>query len=205
MSTRHTLSTALLLTASLSLFSGCAMFRQSIDEVDPLSTSKITASFDQHDLNSMAEQIMDDILKHPFPPEGTTPIMAPLGIINNTKTHLDMTALENTITTKLLNTGRMQFINTARRDDLLKEQGFQISNCTENTKVQIGKQMGARYMLTGSITQLGATSGKQVRVSKKKDIYYQLTMEITDIETGLIVLRKQRDRLRRASKPIIGW
>jgi PBP1b-binding outer membrane lipoprotein LpoB len=99
----------------------------------------------------------------------------------------------------------MQFINTARRDDLLKEQGFQITNCTDATKVQVGRQLGARYMLTGSITELGAHTGKQVRVSKKTDVYYQLTVEITDIETGLIVLRKQRDRLRRASRPIIGW
>ena len=187
------------------LFSGCAMFRESIREGDPQAASKLTAKFDQHDLYDMAEQIMQDILDHPFPPAGTTPIVAPLGIANNTKSHLDMMALENTLTTKLLNTGRMQFINTARRDDLLKEQGFQITNCTDATKVQVGKQLGARYMLTGSITELGAATGKQVRVSKKQDVYYQLTVEITDIETGLIVLRKQRDRLRRASKPIIGW
>ena len=181
------------------------MFRESIREGDPQAASKLTAKFDQHDLYDMAEQIMQDILDHPFPPAGTTPIVAPLGIANNTKSHLDMMALENTLTTKLLNTGRMQFINTARRDDLLKEQGFQITNCTDATKVQVGKQLGARYMLTGSITELGAATGKQVRVSKKQDVYYQLTVEITDIETGLIVLRKQRDRLRRASKPIIGW
>jgi uncharacterized protein (TIGR02722 family) len=190
---------------SILLFSGCAMFRASIKEGDPLEASKLTAQFDQHDLYEMAEQIMQDILDHPFPPAGTTPIVAPLGIANNTKSHLDMMALENTLTTKLLNTGRMQFINTARRDDLLKEQGFQITNCTDATKVQVGRQLGARYMLTGSITELGAHTGKQVRVSKKTDVYYQLTVEITDIETGLIVLRKQRDRLRRASRPIIGW
>ena len=184
---------------SVFLLSGCAMFRQSIKETDPQEASKLTAKFDQHDLYDMAEQISQDIITHPFPPEGTTPIMAPLGIQNNTK------SLENTLTTKLLNTGRMQFVNTARRDDLLKEQGFQIANCTDATRVAVGKQLGARYMLTGSITELGAESGKQVRVSKKKDVYYQLTVEITDIQTGLIVMRKQRDRLRRASKPIIGW
>jgi len=205
MITNCALTKALVLTLTCSTFFGCAMFRESITEGDPRSSSKLTAKFDQHDLYEMAEQIMQDILDHPFPPADTTPIVAPLGIVNNTKSHLDMIALENTLTTKLLNTGRMQFINTARRDDLLKEQGFQIANCTDATKVQVGKQLGARYMLTGSITELGGATGKQVRVSKKTDVYYQLTMEITDIETGLIVLRKQRDRIRRASKPIIGW
>ncbi len=201
----HTIVSSLLLATLCVSFWGCAMFRESIREQDPQSSSKLTAKFDQHDLNDMAVQLTDDILSHPFPPAGATPIVAPLGIINNTKSHLDMTALENTLTTKLMNTGKMQFVNTARRDDLLKEQGFQIANCTDATKVQVGKQLGARYMLTGSITELGAASGRQVRVSKKQDVYYQLTIEVTDIETGLIVLRKQRDRLRRASKPIIGW
>jgi len=205
MTTKRAVTTSLLLITTCSHFAGCAMFRRSIDEQDPQAASKLTAAFDQHDLVGMAGQLTDDILNHPFPPAGTTPILAPLGILNNTRSHLDMTALEDTLTTKLLDTGRMQFVNTARRDDLLKEQGFQISNCTDATKVQVGKQLGARYMLTGAITEIRQASGKQVRVSKKEDIYYQLTIEITDIETGLIVLRKQCDRLRRSSSPIIGW
>ena len=60
-------------------------------------------------------------------------------------------------------------------------------------------------MITGSLVEIGNSSGKEVRVSKKQDVYYQLTVEITNLETGLIEVRKQRDRLRRASKPLIGW
>ncbi len=48
-------------------------------------------------------------------------------------------------------------------------------------------------------------SGREVRVSRKQDVYYQLTVEVTDLETSLIAARTQKDRLRRASKPLIGW
>jgi penicillin-binding protein activator len=196
---------ALLGTALLTL-SGCSAFRQSVGDQDPTGATTLTARFDQRDLIEMAIQIRDDILNHPFPrEEGANPIIAPLGIHNNTRTHLDANALENTIVTELLNTGRMQFVNTNRRDDLMREQGFQLANATEETRTQIGRQLGARYMLTGSMTEIAQASGKQVRASKQQDIYYQLTVEITDLETGLIVLRKQRDRLRRQSRPLFGW
>ena len=60
-------------------------------------------------------------------------------------------------------------------------------------------------MITGSLAEIGAKTGKQVRLSKQEDVYYQLTVEITELESGLIMLRKQSDRLRRKSTPIIGW
>ncbi len=196
---------AAILTAML-LAGGCSAFRQSVTSEDPRSASTLTAKFDQRDLLEMADQLAADMLAHPFPPEGSTaPIVASLGINNNTSTHLDVVSLEDTLTTLLLDSGRLQFVNTARRDDLIKEQGYQLANATEASRVQVGKQLGARYMLTGAIAEIGAKTGKQVRASKQQDVYYQLTLEITDLETGLIVLRKQRDRLRRKSTPLFGW
>jgi hypothetical protein len=96
-------------------------------------------------------------------------------------------------------------VNSSRRDDLLKEQGFQLANCTEDTKVAIGKQLGAKYMITGSLVEIRRKEGKGIVLKKDEDIYYQLTVEVTDLETGLIAVRKQLDRLRRASKPVLGW
>ncbi len=196
---------ASLLTVSMLSLTGCSAFRQSVGDQDPEGASTLTARFDQRDLLEMAAQVKDDILNHPFPREGANPIIAPLGIQNNTRTHLDTDALEKTLVTELLNTGKMQFVNTNRRDDLMREQGYQLANATEATRASIGRQLGAAYMLTGSITEISQASGRQVRASKQQDIYYQLTVEVTDLETGLLVLRKQRDRLRRQSRPLFGW
>lgn len=195
-----------ILVGAMGLTSGCRAFRATVREKDPDTASIMTAGFDQHDLLDMAKLISADVISHPFPkPAEKTPILAVMGIENRTKSHLDMKAMADTITTKLMNAGRIQFVNTARRDDLLKEQGYQLANCSEETKAGIGKQLGAKYMLTGSFTEIGTKSPRQVRVNKYEDIYYQLTLEITDLESGLIVLRKQRDRMRRAGKPIVGW
>lgn len=200
----NTIMTTALSLAIISL-TGCAAFRQSIDDKDPQTASTLTARFDQRDLLDMANQITSDILKASFPRDGETPVIAPLGIHNNTRTHLDVNALEDTIVNDLLNSGKMQFVNTKRRDDLMQEQGYQLANATESTRVKIGRQLGAKYMLTGAITEISQRSGRQVRASKQEDVYYQLTIDVTDLETGLLVLRKQRDRMRRQSTPLFGW
>jgi penicillin-binding protein activator len=185
---------------------GCAMFRSSVADVDPAKAKALSAGYDQKDLISWTDEMAKSILGNPFPPEGVEkPIVAPLGIQNRTKTHLDTQALEDTITMKLLESGKAQIVNTARRDDLLKEQGFQLANTTPETRVAIGKQLGAKYMLTGSIIEITDATGRQARMSKKENVFYQLTMEVTDLQTGLLVLRKQASRMRQESKPIIGW
>ena len=185
---------------------GCAAFRMSVSDRKPGEGDRLSAKYDEQDLLSLADQMTTAIMSHPFPPAGVEkPILADFGIQNRTKSHMDTKSLSDTITTKFFDSGKIQLANTSRRDDLLKEQGFQLSNCTPETRAMIGKQLGAKYMMTGSMSEIERTSGRQVRVSEQQDVYYQLTMEITDLETGLITVRKQIDRLRRASKPIIGW
>ena len=187
------------------LATGCSAFRGSVKEKNPETTAPMTAKYDQGDLLTWGKLLAKDILSHPFPlPTDKNPIMVVMGIQNRTGTHIDMKAITDTMSTELMNAG-VRFVNEARRDDLIKEQGFQLANATPESRVQIGKQLGAKYMLTGSLIEIKTESGRQVRVSKQEDVYYQLTVEVTDLESGLIVLRKQEDRLRRASKPMIGW
>ncbi|NQU41515.1 MAG: hypothetical protein HQ523_16340 [Lentisphaerae bacterium] len=198
------LSSLLIATVALALLSGCAAFRSSIKDVDPADSSTLTANYDQRDLLSWTDEMSNLILKQ-FPPEGEKPILSVFGIENRTKQHLDTQSLADTISGKLLDSGTVQLTNTSRRDELLREQGFQLQNATPESRVAVGRQLGAKYMLTGSLTEINSSSVRQVRVSKKEDIFFMLTCEITDLETGLIVLRKQVQRMRRARKPIIGW
>lgn len=203
---RQPIVMGLLLTGLLLTGAGCAAFRHSVSERDPARTGPLGASYDQRDLLTLADDMAREIMAHPFPPADVPrPIIVDLGLQNRTQSHIDMRALSEAITLNLLNAGRIQLVNAARRDDLLREQGFQLANVTPETRVQVGRQLGARYMLTGAMTEITQESGKQARVSKQKDVFYRLTVEITDLETGLIVCMKQRDRMRRASTPLIGW
>jgi uncharacterized protein (TIGR02722 family) len=197
---------ACLLAVFLLTLTGCAAFRVSVKDKAPVGDQRLTAKYDQEDLLVLAQRMSQELLAAPFPPAGEEkPIVVEMGVQNRTKSHLDMKALTDTMTTKLLDTGKLRFVDSSLRDNLLKEQGYQLANCTPETRAKIGKQLGAKYMLTGSLTEIETQSGRQVRVSKQQNVYYQLTAELTDIETGLLVVRKQIDRMREASKPLIGW
>jgi penicillin-binding protein activator len=188
------------------LGSGCAAFRGSVTEQDPSKSKALSAKYDVRDLLSWTDEITKLILANPFPPQGEErPVVAFFSIQNRSKTHLDTQALADAISMKLLESGKVRLVNAARRDDLLKEQGYQLANVTPEMRKQLGKQLGAKYMVTGAVTEIESESGRQVRVSKQQDVFYRMTVEITDLETGELILMKQVERMRQASKPIIGW
>jgi PBP1b-binding outer membrane lipoprotein LpoB len=60
-------------------------------------------------------------------------------------------------------------------------------------------------MLTGALVEMEKRTGKQVRVSKTELMYYQLTVDVTDLESGLIVWSTTKEFARQARKPLIGW
>ncbi len=185
---------------------GCSMFRGRVTESDVNKPVRMGAEYDYEDLRTLGQTVSDAVLISEFlkgiPAKPTFVIM---GIQNRTTEHIDTKALTDTMRTHLLQSGKMNFVNEARREDLMKEQGFQMANATAESRVGIGKQLGASFMLTGSLTEIKKKSPKQVRVSKQEERYYQLTMEITDLESGLIVWTTQKERARTESKPLIGW
>ncbi len=74
------------------------------------------------------------------------------------------------IRTELINTGRFTVLERSQMREILKEQGFQQTGCTETAcAVQMGKLLSARKILIGSVMKLGAKlviSGRVVDVEK---------------------------------------
>jgi penicillin-binding protein activator len=185
---------------------GCAAFRSSARPVDVNKAPMRDADYDFADLRMLGNTVADEILRSDFLRRaGEAPIFVVMGVQNRTLQHIDTKALTDTMRTALINSGKVSFVNEARRDDLLKEQGYQLANCTPETRTHIGRQLGARYMLTGSLVEIKKEAPRQVRVSKQEDVYFQLTVEVTDLETSLIAWTTQKERLRSASRPIVGW
>ncbi|MEI6808804.1 MAG: penicillin-binding protein activator LpoB [bacterium] len=188
------------------LGAGCQAFQQSVQTVDVNTSKPMDAKYDYSDLRNMSSEMVDRMLASEFMKKiSAAPIVAIFSVENRTTMHIDTQAMTDTMRSKLMDAGKMKFVNTARRDDLLKEQGYQNKHVTPETAVKIGKQLGARYMITGSVVELTRASGREVRVSSKEEVYYQFTVELTDLETGLVELAPQVERARKASKPIIGW
>jgi uncharacterized protein (TIGR02722 family) len=184
--------------------SGCAMFRASTTTVDVNQEIHMKEKFDYSDLRKLTEEIateIDGFLDQHQP----APIFVVAGVENRTSDYVDTKNLTDRVRTLMFKSGKAQFVNESRREDLLKEQGFQAANATPETQAAIGRQLGAKYLLSGSLVEMKTTSPRQVRISKQKLNYYKLTFEVTDLESGLLAWTTEKEFARQASQPLIGW
>lgn len=186
--------------------SGCSAFRMSTTDVHPEDLEHYRADYDASDMRKITTAVVDKMLVSPFMAgQSSPPIMTIAGVENRTREYVDTKNLTDRMRTMLLQSGRMQFVNTARRQDLLNEQGYQAANANPEQMATLGAQAGARYMITGSLTQMTQQTGKQARLSKQRLNYYKLTMEITDLTSSLIVWTSEEEFARNESIPLIGW
>ncbi len=204
--TLFNVATTLLLSSVLLLTSGCAMFRADTQDVNVDEMDHYRADYDASDMRNITQDVVDQLLTSTFlKNEQTAPILMIAGVQNRTSEYVDTKNLTDRMRTLLIQSGKMQFVNAARRRDLMKEQKYQQKNVTAETQSAIGRQLGAKYMLTGSLSQMTQKTPRQVRVSKTKMNYYKLTTEITDLETGLISWTTEVEFARKERQPLIGW
>lgn len=197
-----------LVAAALVLFSfaGCAAFRAQTEDVSVDDMEHYKADYDATDMRKITQSVVDKIVASAFlAEEGAPPIMMIAGVENRTSEYVDTKNLTDRVRTLLFQTGKVQFVNEARRKDLLAEQAYQAEQATAETQAAIGRQLGAKYMITGSLTEMTQETPRQVRVSKTKMNYYKLTFEVTNLETGLIAWITEDEFARKARTPIVGW
>lgn len=197
---------SLLAVATAYFASGCAAFRASTSDLDVTKTQHVGSTYDYSDLRALSQTVADELLASPFlADKSPAPIMMIAGVQNRTSRYVDTKGLTDKMRTLLFQSGKLQFVNEARREDLLKEQGYQAANATPETQTAVGKQLGAKYMMTGSLIEMQEGSPRQVRVSKQEYTYYKLTIEVTDLETGLLAWTTEKEFARQTSLPLIGW
>jgi len=192
--------------AMVSLLSGCAMFRAKVEDQDVEKERHQSSTYDYSDMRKITEAVANEFLTSPLlTQDGAAPVMMIAGVQNRTERYVDTKSLTDRMRTILFQSGKVQFVNEARREELLKEQGYQAENATPETQVAIGKQIGAKYMMSGSLVEMESKSERQVRVSKERINYYKLTIEVTDLQTGLMAWTTEKEFARSARLPLIGW
>ena len=86
----------------------------------------------------------------------------------------DALALSNRLTTELFKTAYFNVVEREKTEEILDEQGFQLSGCTSSEcLVEAGKLLNVELMLGGSISKVGD--------------YYSIELRIIGVETGEIL------------------
>jgi uncharacterized protein (TIGR02722 family) len=189
--------------AALLIMTGCMA---STRNLNPEADIHYDASYDFSDKNKIVDRLVTPLLAAPVFPVQDKPIMIVYPVVNETSEHISTGGITDEIRMKLVQSGKFRFINESQRDNIQKETAYQSQGYVDPAKrVEQGRQLGADYILSGTLRSIKKEQPKQMRLFKKERIYYSLNLSITDLKTGEIVYSDQAELAREASQPIIGW
>jgi len=168
---------------------------------DPGAVETVTEDFGSTDLQSVAERMVDSLIRSPVLGQNR-PVVFVHELKNKTMEHIDTKSVTDKIRTALLRSGRVRF--TAASDipqeivDQLDYQSATRGIVDPATAKRFGKQVGADYMLYGEIGSIVKRAGRV------KDVYYKITLNLVDIETGLIEWADEKEIRKGKKRPILG-
>ena len=119
------------------------------------------------------------------------PVFAIWPIENATSEHLEdqMLTLLSSIETSLVNSGLVQVVARSRQSELAREIGIQQGDIYDASRAaRLGKQLGAKYFVTGKLTAVDE------RIQKTRRLQYTLFIQIIQIETGIVEFQNETMR-----------
>ena len=170
---------------------------------DAQATETTTIDFGSTDLQKIAGEMVDSMMMSGSVAAITRdqrPIVFVERIKNKTSEHIDTESITDTISTKMLNSGKFRFVDMDRVESVREQLNFQNNDelVNQSTAIQFGKMVGAQYMLYGNLSSIVKNAGSD------KDVYYKMTMRLMDLEIGLIEWADETEIRKEQSKSLFG-
>ena len=187
----------------IGMMSGCAtkkVTRISVDE-----TIDLSGRWNDTDSRLVAEQMLKEALSRPwvdnFEQKHKKPPTVIVGTIaNRTHEHISVETFVKDLERELTNSGRVQFVaSRTEREEIREERMEQQTHASEETAKGLGKEIGADYMLKGTINSI------QDEEAGTKVVYYQVTLEMVDIESNIKVWFGDKKIKKLVEKPKFGF
>ena len=119
---------------------------------------------------------------------------------NKTSEHIDTQSVTDMFRVELMRNGKVSFVDKAARDDMKEEYDYQNSGMvSRETQKGPGGQVGADFILNGRIDSIVQQAGRD------KSVYYKITMNMTNLKTGIIVWSDYKQIRKRFKKQRVGF
>ncbi len=170
---------------------------------DAQAVETVNVDFGSTDLQKIAAEMVDSMMMSGSVSAITRdgrPIVFVERIKNKTSEHIDTESITDTISTKMLNSGKFRFVDMDRVEAVRDQLNFQNNDelVNQSTAIQFGKMVGAQYMLYGNLSSIVKNAGSD------KDVYYKMTMRLMDLQTGLIEGADETEIRKQQSKSLLG-
>lgn len=170
---------------------GCG--KKQVSRVETDTTIDLSGNWNDTDSRLVAEAMIEDALAHPWAVRhmqqhgGDLPVVIVGAVRNMSTEHIAVGTFLADIERALINSGKALVVATAEeRKDLRLEKADQWENASAETVKRVGQEMGADYMMYGEINTItDQEDGKKV-------IFYQVDLNLVDIETNVKVWPGQK-------------
>jgi penicillin-binding protein activator len=194
----------LLAMAAVFILAGC---RSTTRDVSPDEAIHYDEGYDFTDKKAIVDSLVASLTSKPqIGPRKDQPVLIVYTVANRTSEHIETDGITDDIRQQIMESGKARFVNKVQRNSIESELAYQYGgNVDAATRIQRARQIGAEYMISGTLRSITKDQPKQVRLKKKTLQYYSLTLELTDLESGLIAWTDSVEIVRESAKPFIGW
>jgi penicillin-binding protein activator len=159
-----------------------------VQRLDTAQQNDLSGRWNDTDSRLAAEELTTQILGEKWLPRyeqnhtGKRPAVVVGLIKNKSHEHIDAETFIKDMERAIINNGSVRLVQAGeKRDELRGERDDQQKNASLNTMKKWGLELGADFILQGTINSIVDEYGNQ------KVVYYQINLELTDLESNEIV------------------
>jgi uncharacterized protein (TIGR02722 family) len=171
--------------AAILLISSCS---RKVTRIDPAEQVDISGRWNNTDSRLVAEDMTKTILgarwltDHMAAKNGQRPVVIVGFVTNKSHEHIEAETFVKDVENSFITSQRVRLVQGGKkREELRAEKADQQTNASASSMKKFGLEQGADYILQGSINSI-VDSHK-----RKKVVYYQVNLELTNIETNEVV------------------
>ena len=184
---------------SLSACGPKAFVKGSYDE-DVNQTNLLNDKWSESDMQNAVRDLVGSATGHySISSAKRPPIVMVTKLQNKTSEHIDTQNVMDMIRVELSRGGRVSFVDKSAREDIKDEYEYQNSGMvSRESKKGPGGQIGADFIINGRLDSIVQQAGKD------KTVYYKLTLNMTNLKTGIIVWSDYKQIRKKFRKRRVG-
>ncbi|WP_417354626.1 penicillin-binding protein activator LpoB [Flavobacterium sp.] len=156
-----------------------------VQRVNEDSVIDLSGRWNDTDSRLTAEEITAELMSHSWystyaaENAGKKPVIIVGMITNKSHEHIATETFSKDIEKEIINSGRMKLVQGGpMREEIRAERADQQNYSSQSTMKKFGLENGADFMLQGTINSIVDQK------SKEKTVYYQIDLELTNIQTN---------------------
>jgi len=173
------------LFAFVLILTSCA---HKVTRIDPSEQVDLSGRWNNTDSRFVAEDMIGDILKAKWLGDyleknnSQKPTVIVGFVQNKSHEHIEAETFMKDVEQSFIKTSKVRLVQGGKkREELRAEKADQQTNASTSSMKKFGLENGADYILQGDINSIVDSQGR------KKIVYYQINLELTNIETNEVV------------------